>query len=133
MIAAATLVTAAGSASAQTTLKAEIPFTFRAGTSMLAAGSYNVVMYHSSGAGYFVLRNRDNQQSVILAHYVAEDAPKAWRASRAPRLGFECAGDRCVLRQAWTGDEEPAYRFRGPKLGDEPTRIAEIRMTLKAD
>ncbi len=41
MIAAAALVVAAGAASAQT-MKAEIPFAFRAGDKVMAAGTYRV-------------------------------------------------------------------------------------------
>src|SRR5271169_4577719 len=41
MVAAATVVVAAGTASAQN-LKADIPFTFRAGGKVMAAGTYRV-------------------------------------------------------------------------------------------
>jgi hypothetical protein len=134
MIGAAAMVAAAGAASAQTTLKAEIPFAFRAGKAMMAPGSYDVSLArNSTGNFYFLLRNADSGQAAMLALFTTEDAPKAWRASETPRLGFECAGERCILRQAWTGEDLTAYRFPSPKLGgEEPMRTAEIPLTVKA-
>ena len=121
---------AVGSASAQT-LKAEIPFTFNAGSSVMPPGAYDVNVDAQHGMLRF--QNVETRRSIILPSFGSADAPKDWRASGAPKLGFECAGSRCVLRQAYTGVDRSAYQFRGPKLGgDEPTRIAEIRLT-KAD
>ena len=133
-IAAAAIVAAAGSASAQN-LKADIPFTFRAANTTMLPGSYDVKIERSGGSGYLVLFNADNHKSVILAQYVIGDPSKTWKAEGTPKLGFECAGERCVLREAWPGYDAPSYRFRGPKLeSGEPTRVAEIAMTrVKAD
>jgi hypothetical protein len=132
MFAAAALAALAGSASAQA-LKAEIPFAFRAGGVLMAPGTYDVVQDKLNASQYFRLHNRDTNQSVLLGSYIRRDAPKAWVAAGAPTLSFECAGGRCAIRQIWTG-YEPAFQFSGPKPGgDEPVRIAEIRMTRAAD
>src|SRR5258708_35623931 len=65
MIAAATLVVAAGGASAQT-LKAEIPFTFRAGGVVMEAGKYTVVANHKSGQPGDRRYNENEQRSILL-------------------------------------------------------------------
>jgi hypothetical protein len=133
-IAAAALVATAGSASAQI-LKADIPFTFRAGNTVMAPGSYRVTLNHSSAAKWFVFQNTDTRRGVMLARYTIGDAPKAWISTGTPKLAFECAGSQCVLRSVWDGSGVSAYRFTGPKLGSgEDVRVAEIRMTsVKAD
>lgn len=127
--AAAAIAVAAVSGWAQS-LNAEIPFTFRAGGAQLSPGAYSVTANAAGGHAYMVLRNEDTRQSIILAQYVLEDPPKAWKADGAPRLAFECAEQQCVLRQVWTGSAPSAYRFSGPKPAAEGlVHIAEIRLT----
>ena len=134
MFAAAALAVAAGSASAQT-LKAEIPFAFRAGGVLMAPGTYTVTPQHSAGSTAYMLANKETGNGVILAHYVSADASKAWRGAGSPKLGFECAGTHCALRTLWNGTDRSAHNFLGPKpTGDEPTRMAEVRLTpLKSE
>jgi hypothetical protein len=134
MIAAAAIAAVAGSASAQT-LKADIPFTFHAGTGVMSPGTYDLRMNHTSASSILVLQNRETGKSAMVAQFTASDAPKEWRANRAARLAFECAGSRCVLRSVWQGGDASAYNLRGPKFGpNEEVHTAEIRMTsVKAD
>jgi hypothetical protein len=130
MLAAAALTVAAGGASAQSMLKAEIPFTFRAQGVLMAPGSYTVTINHGSGSTMFVLYSIEDRRSVAIANYSPGDAPKAWRLSGNPTLGFECAGHNCMLRTLWPADDRTAYRLFGPSpTGDEPVRVAEIRLT----
>src|SRR5207247_7890233 len=78
MIAAATVVVAAGVASAQT-LKAEIPFTFRAGNKLMAPGTYRVSsLNHMSGIPIFRIANDNARAAIIVIPYVAADARKSW-------------------------------------------------------
>jgi|SwirhisoilCB2_FD_contig_41_13164923_length_485_multi_2_in_0_out_0_1 hypothetical protein len=134
MIAVATFVAAAGSASAQNLLKADIPFTFRAGNALMQPGTYQVSP-PSGNSHYIVLRNEDTHASIILAGYTAGDPEKGWKDSGVSRLRFECLGHQCVLRELWSASSAYAQVFPGPKLGrDDAPQITEIRMTRsKAD
>ena len=134
MIAVAALAVTAGSASAQV-LRAEIPFAFRAGKTLMAPGAYELNMEASPSRTYFLLRNAETKTSVMLANFNVGDVTKSWKAKGLPTLGFDCVDTRCALRELWTADDSNAYYFRGPKLGrDGDMRVAEIVMTrLKAD
>ncbi|MBZ5617544.1 MAG: hypothetical protein LAQ69_02240 [Acidobacteriia bacterium] len=128
MIAAATLVVAAGGASAQT-LKAEIPFTFRASGVVMQAGTYRVNVDKLTGRPMFRLWSANDHRSVILLSGASRDPDKAWTASGNPVLSFECADSHCALAGIWTGNAMPAYTFPRPKAGrDEPTRTALVVM-----
>lgn len=129
ILAAAALAAAAGSASAQT-LKAEIPFTFRAGGVVMAPGTYTVSRSNGLAATTFTVKNADSHRSAILARYIPTDASKEWRAQGTAKLGFECAGANCVLRTIWPASDGTAYRLPGAApTGDEPARMAEVRLT----
>ena len=134
MIAAAAIAAVAGSASAQT-LKADIPFTFHAGTALMSPGTYQIKLNSPNGAPIFVLRNADTGKASMVGERASSDAPKAWRANGAARLAFECGGSRCVLRDVWQGGDAPAHHLSGPKFGpNEEVHTAEIRMSsVKAD
>jgi len=143
MVAAATLVAAAGSASAQTLMKAEIPFTFRTGATVLPAGTYRISsVYQSSGQVMFRLGSFDGRHAVLLVPRASGDARETWAESGNPVLTFECGVSRCALVGLWTGPETPAYVLPRPKLGRdgqarlsrEPARIATVAMRVdKAD
>ena len=60
-LAAVTLTVAAGCASAQG-LKAEIPFTFKAGGAVLPAGSYELT--ESTGTKHLLMRNMNNLKAI---------------------------------------------------------------------
>jgi hypothetical protein len=127
-IAAATLVVAAGSASAQV-LKAEIPFTFRAGSVVLAAGTYQVSADHKNGQPMYRLWSETDHKSILLVAGAARDPQQAWVANGHPVLSFECGVSHCALAGIWAGSETPAYTFPRHKLGrDEPTRTAVVLM-----
>ena len=134
MIAVALLAVTAAGASAQV-LKADIPFTFRAGKALMPPGRYEVNVGMSASRNFLTLRNAETNASVILANFNMGDVTKTWKAKWVPTLGFECADTRCSLHELWTADGLSAYYFRGPKLGrDGDTHIAEIVMTrVKAD
>ena len=128
-IAAATLLVAAGAASAQT-LKAEIPFTFRAGDKLMTAGAYRVDTSHNNGgAPVFRIRSMDGSDAVLVMAASAGDAKKAWRDAGNAVLAFECAANRCALTQLYDGTSAPAYKFHYRAPGkDEPTRTAYVVM-----
>jgi len=124
-LAAVTLTVAAGCASAQG-LKAEIPFTFKAGGAVLPAGSYELT--ESTGTKHLLMRNMDTLNAILLFPSFADDPSKAWRAEGNPKLGFLCGDGRCVLTQIWNGNG-PAYQFHAPRFGkDTKTQVAVIVM-----
>jgi len=130
MIAAATLVVAAGAASAQTSLKAEIPFTFRVGNQTMSAGTYDITrLAGQSGAPIFRLRDEHASRAIMLLPQGAGDPKKAWAAADKPVLAFDCVLNRCALAQIWTGPSYPAYQIRHGDLGsEEPARVALVFM-----
>jgi len=128
MIAVAALAAAAGSASAEE-LKADIPFTFRAGKALMQPGTYELKMAVSDTRSFFLLRNTDTNTSVLVANFNQGDVPKDWQAKGKPIIAFECYGQECVLRDLWSGRNGSAYHFNGPKLGrDGDSHIASIAM-----
>jgi hypothetical protein len=129
MIAAATLVVAAGSASAQS-MKAEIPFAFRAGGVVMPAGTYRVQTdNHLGGHPYFLIGSVDGGRSVMLVGTVPHDPKKAWAAAGEAVLSFECGVSRCALSEVWNGPDKAAYAVPRPKLGsDETTHTALVVM-----
>jgi len=133
LLAAAAVVLAAGTASAET-LKADVPFTFQAAGVTMTPGTYEIRDV-SRSAKFVVLRNTDTKNSVLMV-YTSADVSKEVKSRGTPALGFECSGARCAIRELWTGSETiSSYRFRGPKLApDGDTRIATIPLTaVKAD
>ena len=128
MIAAATLVVAAGSASAQN-LKAEIPFTFRAGGVVMAAGNYEVIADQKNGRPMYRLWSAQEHRSILVLAGAARDPQKSWVAGGQPVLSFECGISHCALAAIWSGTSMPAYTFPRPKLGrDEPVHTALVVM-----
>jgi len=129
MIATATLVAAAGAASAQT-LRAEIPFTFRAGNKVMAAGTYEVgTVSGQTDRPIFRLSAVGAGHTTLLPGMSPHDAAKSWQAAGNPVLSFDCAAGNCSLATVWTGFSAPAYRIPYVKAGaDEPVRVTLIEM-----
>jgi len=129
MFAAATLAVAAGAASAQT-MKAEIPFTFRAGDTAMTPGTYEIRSTgQKNGAAIFRLYDKNSKRSIMLMPIAARDPQKAWEASGTPLLSFDCVANRCALSAIWAGPFKPAYTIRHGNLGnEEPVRVALIEM-----
>ncbi|HMC60105.1 MAG TPA: hypothetical protein VKJ01_13005 [Candidatus Solibacter sp.] len=125
-IAAAALMVAAGVAGAQT-LKAEIPFGFRAAGTVMTAGSYRLDGNSPTGGiVVFKLINEDTHRSVNAMPYLN----KIQRAGGVPTLTFECSGADCALVQVATGDGR-TFGLPKPSRGkDENTRVAVIRAVL---
>ena len=128
MIAAATVVVAAGSASAQV-LKAEVPFPFRTDGVVMQAGAYRIDLSYNAGTPRFQLRSDAGGHSVLLIPTSPGDPQKDWAAKGDPLLTFECGIGHCVLSGIWPGPTSPAYRLPHPKMGkDEPVRTAVVLM-----
>ncbi|HTS60477.1 MAG TPA: hypothetical protein VMH28_00560 [Candidatus Acidoferrales bacterium] len=130
MITAAVLTIATGVASAQS-LRAEIPFAFRAGDKVMAPGTYQVTT--SAQRQYVIISNFENKQSVVVLAAGKATPPKAWEAAGNPMMTFECAS-RCELTRLWTGPGYDALGFH--RHGAAPTEqalVTEIRLSRASD
>jgi hypothetical protein len=136
IIVAAALLAVASAASAQT-MEAKIPFAFRAGGKVLAAGTYRVKMQaQASGTPFLTISSYESRQTVLALGFGNGDAKANWKATGDGILSFECGNSRCALRQVWMGPgASQVYRFATPNLGaDEPRHVAEINMrSLKTE
>ena len=134
VIAAAALAAVATGASAQT-YKADIPMAFRAGSTLLPAGSYDFAMVDGSAARQVLrVRSRDGNEAVILLSSFRSDAPKAWRASSKPKVAFACAAHNCSLVELYDPREIYAYNFPAAKLpASEADRASIIVNLTRAD
>jgi len=114
MIAAAALMVAAGSASAQT-FKAEIPMAFRVSNKTMAPGTYDLRLTRAASGMMLVVYNRTTRTSAALVPSVTADPPKAWRAAGDAKIAFACTDGACSLRELWDGFGTDAYRFPAPR------------------
>jgi hypothetical protein len=127
--AAAVLIATAGVASAQNTLKAEVPFAFHVGSNVMEPGTIRIqVMSRQTGNQALVVSNSDTKRSYVVLPKAVGDAPKNWIASGVPKLGFDCSSGTCILAKAWNG-EGYAYEFYRPKTKGGETLLTEIVMT----
>jgi hypothetical protein len=127
--AAAVLMITAGAASAQSLLKAEVPFAFSVGGKVMEPGTIRVgLLGGNTGTRPVVVDNYDARRKYIVLPKSTGDAPKNWVASGTPTLGFDCSTGACVLAKVWTGHGE-AYTFYGPKTKAGEMLLTEIAMT----
>ena len=125
-IATACLAAATGVAAAQT-LKAEIPFAFRAGEKVMAPGTYTVRVANPRHTVTVV--NYDARQAAVMVTGPEGTAPKEWRAKGEPVLAFECGGNRCVLARVWTADSDRAMEIAHRRLGgNEHIALTLVRL-----
>jgi hypothetical protein len=127
--AAAVLIATAGVASAQNTLKADVPFAFHVGSNVMEPGTIRLqLMSRHTGNQALVVSNSDTKRSYVVLPKSIGDAPKNWIASGVPKLGFDCSSGTCILAKAWNG-EGYAYEFYRPKTKSGETLLTEIVMT----
>ena len=130
---AVAVVAVAGSAAAQTTLKAEIPFAYQAGKAMMAPGTYQVVRLLGGGAPVIQLRNVGERKAVAILTDLG-DVSKEWAKAGVPKMAFECVDGSCSLAQIWTGDGRDAIRVRGVRhRRGENAKIELVTIELKAE
>jgi hypothetical protein len=131
MLAAAACAIAAGNAAAQT-YEAHIPFTFRAGQSVMAPGHYQISLGNGSSRAIVRVRNTDSHETIML---VAASVSGFSEEARTAKLRFECGNSRCALASMWVGGYDGAYNFHKPRLGrDEMARVEVVGLTrVKGD
>jgi hypothetical protein len=127
--AAAVLIMTAGVASAQSIMKAEVPFAFHVGGNVMEPGTIRVqVMGGNTGVRALTVNNYEARRSYIVLPKSVGDAPKSWVASGVAKLGFDCSSGTCILAKAWNGAGN-AYEFYRPKNKGGETLLTEIVMT----
>jgi hypothetical protein len=123
--AAVTLSVAAGTAAAQT-MKAEIPFPFRAGKAILAPGTYQINRIQGlTGPSMFRLMGGGGKAVLLVPTATSEGTPE----TVAPVLTFLCGVSRCALSGLSVGSGHPAYHLSPPRLG----RDDQIAIPTRAD
>ena len=128
MIATALLALATGVASAQT-LKADIPFAFRAGSKLMGPGRYTVRLT-SREHTMVILANYASKESAMVLAGGPTAAPKEWTNSGDPVLAFECAAGRCALSQIYTGFSDAVLPVPHAKpAGGEQASVTLIHMS----
>ena len=112
------------SVSAQTMLKAQIPFPFRAAGASLPSGDYTVSARNPS---VFVIRNDSTRQSILLMQQYPIDT----RETGLPRLVFNCMEHACALSQLWMGVDR-GVQLTVPRMPANPeSLIATRKVALK--
>jgi hypothetical protein len=122
----AVLAACAAGASAQS-MKAEIPFTFRAGGAVLAAGTYRI------DVGNTVVRvsNSDTRKSIAVMPRYRRDVEKSAVAGGSAKLWFSCAGSSCVLTSLWNGADASALVVGSPaSAGKEMAEMRVVNLTV---
>lgn len=117
MIAAAALV-AASAASAQVTTT-NIPFAFKVGSNVMAAGKYHVDLRGLGGT--VVIRDAAWHSVTVMPSSHMDTIP-----SSVAKLVFQCNRGNCSLVQIWPGGSGLAATFKGPK----PTRGEEASLSV---
>ena len=122
--AAAVLMVTAGVASAQSSMKVEVPFAFSVGNKVMEPGTIWLGLVDSrTGSGPITVNNSATQRTYVVLPKSEGDAPRRWIESGQAKLVFDCTSGGCILIRAWTGTGR-AYEFYGPK-----TRSGEVQLT----
>jgi hypothetical protein len=110
-LAFAAVAMAAGTLSAQT-MKAEIPFAFRAaGNTVMQPGEYRVrVLPSSTGSLVLTIQNAETKRTIILAHAMRISPDESWAKSGEAKLRFACTEGYCALQDMWDGFSD-AYQI----------------------
>jgi hypothetical protein len=129
VFAAAALAAVASSASAQSLMKAEIPFTFHAGQAVMDPGTYWVKLPEGSSA-FLSLKNIDTGKAVVALYSSPEEAKGR---EGLPRLTFACGGSRCILQQVWPGGLSRGYAMKPPKFARGEAVVARDVVLTKGN
>jgi len=113
------ILLAAASAFAEQPIKAQIPFPFHVGGSVLPSGSYTV----DSGVARDVLRFRsaDGKSSVMILSHTVQSAA----IPDKPKLVFNRYGDEYFLCQVWAGDDNGGHELPKSRLEKEIASTAK--------
>lgn len=129
LIAVAALAVAAGSASAQT-FKAEIPLAFRAGSTQMLPGSYQIDLLKSDTNAIFArVQNLDTNRSILVYAPVDYKIPPAMKSTDKAVLDFACNEGDCTLARLWDGRGEVTYKFLTPRKHEAQMATVHVALT----
>jgi hypothetical protein len=128
--AAATLIAATATASAQSHLIANVPFSFQVSAkTVLPAGDYKVMRVGGNANSWaFEDQATGKKNLVALGHTTAS------RRMDNAKLEFVCRAQHCGLIKIQTGYGETGYEIPAPKMrGAEEARLVEVPLTRSAE
>jgi hypothetical protein len=97
--------------SAQTSLRATVPFSFQLPHAQMPPGDYTVQQL-SPGSPMIVFRNwRANKGAMVMTSGLIGDS-----RNESPRLVFRCAGNQCALSEVWGALPEGGVRLPPPRV-----------------
>jgi hypothetical protein len=119
--AAATFIAATATASAQTTMHANVPFSFSISSrTMLLAGDYRVARVGATADTWAFI---DQQTGRITLEALGQ--PDQSRQGDPAKLEFQCRADHCALSKIQMGDGEAGYELH-PKFTKRETEQAAL-------
>jgi len=126
ILAVAALAVAAGTASAQMMMKAEIPFAFRVGRQVMQPGEYRVrVFRNTSSTPILSLADFDADRTVLLMATNRNPVPEAWKTAGLPKLSFTCGEGPCTVTGVWMG-QGYIFNFPAARGKNAESHLAEI-------
>jgi hypothetical protein len=128
LLATATMMVASTAASAQSALKAEIPFRFRVAGVAMEPGVYEVIP--TNAESHFLVRAVNHRAAVFVSPTIKENVPREWQKGRTGMMEFTCGAEACDLLRIWSGiPGNYARGFMTPKQEGEKVRgLAAIRL-----
>jgi hypothetical protein len=121
--AAATLIAVTSTASAQSTMNANVPFAFRVNSrTVLPAGDYSVVRIGGGEANIWAFEDRVTGHKTMVAMGQLTGS----RQGDPAKLEFQCRADNCALTKIQVGNGEAGYEIRAPK----PKNAEEARLVV---
>lgn len=119
VVAAVAAVLGVNAAKAGEKVKAEIPFKFRASTTYLPAGQYEITrLSTASGFALMIVTNlQTNERAAVTMRN-----PVYSNSVEQPRLIFRCAGNDCALARIW--EDAIGYDLIVPRSPAEKERMA---------
>jgi hypothetical protein len=116
------ILLASASAFAEQAIKAQIPFPFHMGGSVLPSGSYTVDTSLAPGVLRFTPAN-GKPSAVILSHAAQSTTPTQ------SKLVFNRYGDQYFLSQFWAGDSNTGHELTKSPLEKEAAAAAKRTST----
>src|SRR5215469_3655284 len=124
--AVATMIAATATASAQSALTANVPFSFKVNSkTVLPAGDYNVVR-RSTNPMIWAFENRMTGKKTMVAMGQVSSS----RMSDPAKLEFRCHADQCALSKIQVGNSEAGYEIYASKtVNQEEARTVVVPLT----
>jgi hypothetical protein len=124
--AAATMIAATATASAQSTLIANVPFSFKVNSqTVLPAGDYNIVR-GSTNPMIWEFQDRVTGKKTMVAMGQLSSS----RMSDPAKLEFHCHADQCTLSKIQVGNSEAGYEINASKTANaEEARTVVVPLT----